>query len=702
MAIFNTISSAGYAHSMDRAYFVNEQNSQEVIPEGKKKPVVGVKDIGMTVIDGPNAGRFSQSITAALRSGASRLELQPIPAGGGSSGGDVDEYGYEERQEIKDLAKINEVELTSVHVHHSTVANLSGMSREGFSEHQRYTIIDEVKRHIDFAADAIDGGSIVVHTAEFPRAIGESRHIDKRYFEGFPGEEKERIHSLINPQTGQIVNIREDQEVWVPVPEKDEKGRIKWLTDEQGRPVVDEFWRTHPAHTHKFNEDGTLKPEYAADSKLFYIPTLKYDLQGNIRTEKQSFKLFKEQEENRGKDEREVLKDFFLRQQQAEITSALGQARQFEVYYYKGIERRKRLMEALDYWKQREKDYPPEEKWRLRRQLADHLPPDIVVPEEKSVTEYLTDLLNDNTRELSYGRETSTSGRTRARMIQDMIQKVQFLEDYAVKKSANSLAELGAYAMKITDEKQPKKDIYITPENMLPEMGWGTHPRELLELITTAREKMIERLTSPEIPDPSGKLGDDGKPLMVKSNDYLPGMTKEQAKQEAETHIKATLDTSHLGQWYKHFKYEVDPRTGGKESEESRLKRFHKWYMEEVENLSKHNVVGNIHVVDTFGRSHVHLTAGKGPMADVVIQAVEYLKEKGVKSISSEASGDIREIMTGTWRAFGSNIYSVGRGTVPFGAMERSYFGRNPPPSYVFGAYSPSEDWTLWSGVPFE
>ena len=35
-----------------------------------------------------------------------------------------------------------------------------------------------------------------------------------------------------------------------------------------------------------------------------------------------------------------------------------------------------------------------------------------------------------------------------------------------------------------------------------------------------------------------------------------------------------------------------------------------------------------------------------------------------------------------------------------WGEVQYSYFGQNQPPYFVFGAYAPSNDWTLWSQTP--
>ncbi|MBI2666878.1 hypothetical protein HYX13_04660 [Candidatus Woesearchaeota archaeon] len=58
-----------------------------------------------------------------------------------------------------------------------------------------------------------------------------------------------------------------------------------------------------------------------------------------------------------------------------------------------------------------------------------------------------------------------------------------------------------------------------------------------------------------------------------------------------------------------------------------------------------------------------------------------------------------------TWRLFGSPVYGGGSGMSSkrsWNEVGYGFFGQNQPPYFVFGAYSPSEDWTLWSGVPLE
>jgi len=62
--------------------------------------------------------------------------------------------------------------------------------------------------------------------------------------------------------------------------------------------------------------------------------------------------------------------------------------------------------------------------------------------------------------------------------------------------------------------------------------------------------------------------------------------------------------------------------------------------------------------------------------------------------------------MTETWRAFGSPIFrgDWGGGGAPqrWTDVQHGYFRQMQSPYFIFGAYSPSNDWQLWSQVPLE
>ncbi|MCK5788978.1 MAG: sugar phosphate isomerase/epimerase, partial [Chlamydiia bacterium] len=150
------------------------------------------------------------------------------------------------------------------------------------------------------------------------------------------------------------------------------------------------------------------------------------------------------------------------------------------------------------------------------------------------------------------------------------------------------------------------------------------------------------------------------------------------------------------------------------ETEIQRKSRFDKWYLDQVKKMKKADIIGHVHVVDTLGYADQHLPIGEGSMP--VKTALEYLKEKGYTgTMMSEAhgmgkGGQARQMLK-TWAHLGStvsmgNVYggggAPGAGRVSFGDVHQSYFGSHRAPYTIFGAYAPSNDWTLWTQVPLE
>ncbi|MFC1755608.1 hypothetical protein ACFL96_19835 [Thermoproteota archaeon] len=610
MVVFNN----GNYNPMDRGY--NETPSENTVGTG----IVRIKDLGQSVIDGSRGGRFQQSIQAAIRAGTSRLELNPqVEMGYG-----VETYGKEEREEIKALAKINEVDLHGVHAP-VQVGDLTGKTQEGFSEQKRSENIDEIKKHIDFAADVLDGGHVVVHTGEYPRSISKATWNVKGEFEEYPGEAEEAVYHLVDPHTGRaIASVRENEEVFVPEMQYDEaRGKET--------PVFD-------------------------------------DTTGEFKIKKLTFNDFRQEklkeDKEKFKDNYEVAKEFLKEIQEAEKMRSEGQAREYELVYQKAKYEQDHIKQQIDQLKAQ--NAPVEDIDRAKAALT-------------SVE-----------RQMEYGREVALSARKQIEDLNRRMERVETMQDYGKRKAFDSLSELGLYAMKVEKDKHTKRPMFMAPEHIFPQMGYGSHPDEIVEFVKGARKVMIDKLTTQQVEDPMTKK-------MVSNPNFVRGLSKKEAENFAEKHIKATFDTQHMGMWYKHFK--TDPG----ESEEHKIKRFNGWYMDQVKKMEKSGVIGNVHIVDGFGRGHSHVVAGQGIFP--IVEAVEYLKKKGFSGhMISEAYENLDRISTGTWDAFGSPIYhAVGGPSAPrFSDVQSSYFGKSNPPPYVFGAYAPSEDWTLWSGVPFE
>jgi len=398
---------------------------------------------------------------------------------------------------------------------------------------------------------------------------------------------------------------------------------------------------------------------------------------------------------------------------------ALGWAGNYSsrvVREFKGLEKYKK---ALEYYKKLESDIPDEEKWKLKEshQEFELQRLGIVPTESKLPTELLQEQIDQVRREIASTRDMVQGQLQQAEEQVILGQHAMSARKYALKQSMKSYAEAGIEAMQQSDNNPyVQRDVFVAPENIWPDMGYGSHPEELIDLVQNAREAMVIQLTEPYIEDPAGRIysekeakaeGDPnllGKPHMVTNPDYTK-MDKEQAEQEAKDHIKATLDTQHMGMWFDSF----EPLPG--EARPERKKRFDKWYLEEVEKLGKANIIGNIHLVDAIGGSHQHLVAGQGDLP--LKETLSILKKHGFKgTINSEAHGEERfgqgRILTETWREFGAPIYgSSGYGmpgmpSASWRNVQHGYFGQTYPPYFIFGAYSPSNDWQLWSEVPME
>jgi hypothetical protein len=157
-------------------------------------------------------------------------------------------------------------------------------------------------------------------------------------------------------------------------------------------------------------------------------------------------------------------------------------------------------------------------------------------------------------------------------------------------------------------------------------------------------------------------------------------------------------------------------RKPGQSLEESE-KEFKKWYVKEFEKLAKGGYIGNIHLTDNFGFQDDHVAPGQGnaPLKELMKVLKKYGYDKAITvEPGADASTDLSDFhgLMKAWRHFGSPVYGMGLGggggggfgpgPATWGSLQYSYFGQTRPPYYVFGAYAPSNDWTLWTQVPME
>ena len=272
------------------------------------------------------------------------------------------------------------------------------------------------------------------------------------------------------------------------------------------------------------------------------------------------------------------------------------------------------------------------------------------------------------------------------------------LNTFGLQQAALGYAEAGVFTWR---EFQAAKEKNLNPKPMHigPEIGWpefyGSHPEEFKNVIIESRKKMVELLTNPELTLPSGAKRENPH--------FQKGLSPEEAQKLAKEHIKGLFDTSHMGMWLAHFK----PNVG--ENEDDRIKRFNKWYVEEVEKLAKdpRDLIGGIQLVDSHSAAHGHLPPGEGIFP--VIKTAEIFEKTGFKGmVVSEGHEEERfgqgRIRMKTWQHANANIgqgYFSGP-PLQWGQVQSNYFGRTYSPLFMFGSYSPSNDFKLWSEVPLE
>tara|TARA_Y100000310_G_scaffold325725_1_gene389627 strand:- start:5406 stop:7520 length:2115 start_codon:yes stop_codon:yes gene_type:complete len=663
-----------------------------------EKPIFSVSKLGQSVTEGSRFGSLLQSATGAIRGGAGNVELQ-LQMGGGAEPVGAEVYGEEAREALREVAKANQVEFPSVHSP-SQIGNLSGFAgpEKGFDDQQRKVEVDEIKTAIDFAADTSGKGAVVVHTGEYQRPISEQEwaHDDQgnRIFSGYEEEPEKAIIPLVDKRTGNVIlQVRKNQIIarakWNQYEEGNEQFQKQSGTtysDDKGHEVRPGDYIDYEGNWVDFKD---RVPEYDKENNTFVVRQQKWDdieQEAKERTEQKARDLGISVEEL-PEDERVTPAEAFLyATTETQEKIAEGWAGNYAERLDDTFEYVEKLKKAKKVYEKVEAETPESEKWRLMKDkdLQGNLQNMGIVPVGKALpTELIDQALKKNRRLISDYREMVTGQKQQAEEQRITRENATPISKYAKEQSIKSYADVGVYAMKTSQSgEHVTGDIFVAPENIFPEMGFGSHPDEMIELVTKAREAMADKL--------------------VKEENY----TKGEAEHAAESHIKATIDTQHLGMWRKNFVSQPG------ESKNETDDRFDKWYMEQVDKLQEKGIIGHMHIVDGFGRSHTHLPPGQGKLP--IKDTLKYLKKKGYKgALISEgfAEGQFgpQRIITEFWKTAGAPV-KTGYHSGPAGGgpknswtdIEHSYFGKTYSPYFIFGAYSPSNDWSLWSQVPME
>jgi hypothetical protein len=264
---------------------------------------------------------------------------------------------------------------------------------------------------------------------------------------------------------------------------------------------------------------------------------------------------------------------------------------------------------------------------------------------------------------------------------------VESAEIYALRESYDSYARAAIYAVdknkELEKEGMLKRKLFLGLENLFPE-SYGAHPDEIIQIIKGSREKMVDILKKEK------------------------NISADVARKLAQDSIKITFDTGHFNMWRKYWK--GDPNASIKDNNNA----FDKWSEDMIRKLSKEKMIGHVHLDDNYGYQDEHLAPGEGNAP--IKTMIKILKEEGYDGdLIVEPGADFTTDLGGfhsvmkTWRLFDSPVYGTtgsfgaarGKGT-NWGDIQYNHFGQTAPPYFSFQPYTPSEDWTLWSGVPLE
>ncbi len=653
-----------YYTAMDRGYYMPLQEGQGMPGESPDSiPEIGVspKDIGVSAHPAQDQ---LQQVKARIFQGASRVELGFFGRGKGSfQGGNTtpEMYGKEDRIDIRELAKINKVKLTT---HATTGAgSLAGMGQQGFDEHVREQALHEIERAVDFAADVTKGGAIVIHANEFPRAI--LPEWGKEGFSAYPEEEKRAVFHLVDQRSGQMVPVRKNEIFYEPI-----------YKDYPGDPTAWEGLK------------GQRIPKHTRDPDLLFerVPRVKFNNETGVPE-------FETRPVNWDEIERRVQlikqadpnvkitpeKLFY----EIQLNNQIAQSRGASLFYglrYKEMEKeRDRVKEALQFYEKLDKNLPEEEKWKLKQQYpfvragAPFVPPEVLNP-----VIYLKEQLEQAENQLRQVHQSSASADVQAAQTRENLNNLLPIKEYALGKTADTVARAAIYAwdkethlrQDVTKGEKMEKPLFVAVENYFPEV-YGGHPDEIRDIVTTARKAMVDEL--------------------MRNGEKYGVHDRGEAVKLAQDHIKATWDTGHAFIWKKYFK--------GSDEE------FKGWYLQKAKEWKEAGIMGHVHVSDNFGWEDEHVIPGQGtaPIKDFVSLIRDKVDKGEIDLIVEPAHQDYRALLGG-WRLFGSSIYGTAFGKRDSWVdLERSYFGRTAPPYFLYGETAPDpEAWTLWSGQRME
>jgi sugar phosphate isomerase/epimerase len=623
MVVFND--SSGYYHALDSTF------SQEEI--GDAPPVeldsgeqwttsLSPTEIGMSA--NPMQSQV-EALRAKIREGMSKVELEFPGAGKGSSQQPTPEsYGTRERAEIREMSRAAGNIETSTHATFNRTG-FSGLGERGFSDEARYQNIKEVKKAIQFAAEATTGGAVVFHTGEWQRPISETwgkgadSSMPDAQFQAYEEEEERAAHLIVDDRTGDFVSaIKKDKELFRPkfmtAADIDKMEREK--AEKEGRryrPIVGKYDRRKGkeiAPDDFVDMDHEWIDESDPNRAFEKIPQWDGE-HTKFVTEIWDWKRIEQETAmwNQKHPQKQLTPaEMYIR---VELENQILQSKGHSLFYANRYEdelwQEKKLKEALKFYQSLDKNLPEDEKYKLMTERGMNRYGgswQYTTADSETIPDQIARELKQVRDQMRHVHEASSAADAQARDREEMLTHLKTVDEYGLKKSTEGIARAGMYAYEQTEKnkKELENPIYVAPENWQTQM-YGGHPDELINLVQGARNDMAEQLMRQR------------------------GKSEAEAKKLAKQHIKSTIDIGHLNLWRQHFVGKQG------ESEDQRNKRFNQWAIKKTKDMIDAGIVGHIHIADNMGWDDEHLTPGEGnaPIKEFVAE----MEKAGIKDFHS-------------------------------------------------------------------
>ena len=553
-----------------------------------------------------------------MNQGGKTIELQPL------SPEVFDAIPKQHFKEIQRLSKLTGAETTV----HAPLIDPAGFTKEGWSEAAREQTEEQLKSIVERSHELDPEGNIpiTIHASgipgtEYSKPSKELIEDYKKMFQERYGREptQEELRKLeesqviaINKETGQLIPLKREEKYYP------ETGKVIRVPEQEIREVNNTEWINNITNLTFYKKEAD---EVIRNSQANLFPLFEKLEKG---------KQLREEELKRYQGAIENLKkaDLFLDNVETSFRSLYNKA-----YKYGDEKTREELKQIAENWKK-----AAEEEKKLYQQISQG---------EANPLETLkfvikkSQLIDD------------TLLRLKERLIHNPPKVYEKIEDFATKKSAETLGNVAFSAYKKYKNKAP----IISIENLYPGMAFS-RANELKNLVENARKEFIERAKK-------------------------EGMSASEAEKAAEKLIGVTWDVGHINLL----------RKAGYSEEEIK---------KETEKIAP--FVKHVHLTDNFGYGDTHLPPGMGnvPLKDI-LKELEKAGFKGKKIV--EAGGFVQHFKTTPTpyilEALGSPLYTAMM--QPYWNQIRSTYGNYF--SYPL-AYFPEQHFSIYgssfSALPVE